>query len=143
MLFTLPIAIIGYAVIGNVGVHQNAVKYGMTFMMATGLYASVPPVLGWISNNSDGHYKRSTTTALQLAIANCGGFVTTFIYPSDEKPRYHKSHSIILGLLCYAWVAVGCNVLYCAKINRDKAAGKYDKYIGLGDDREPSFKMVL
>lgn len=35
------------------------------------------------------------------------------------------------------------NVLYCAKINRDKAAGKYDKYAGLGDDREPSFKMVL
>lgn len=35
------------------------------------------------------------------------------------------------------------NVLYCAKINRDKAKGKYDKYIGYGDDREPSFKLVL
>jgi hypothetical protein len=143
MLFTLPIAIIGYAVIGNVGTHQNSVKYGMTFLMATGMYASVPPVLGWISNNSAGHYKRATTTALQLAIANCGGFVTAYIYPSSQKPQYHQSHSIVLGLLCYAWVAVACNVLYCAKINRDKAAGKYDKYIGLGDDREPDFKMVL
>ena len=36
-----------------------------------------------------------------------------------------------------------CNVLYCAKVNRDKATGKYNKYIGLGDDREPDFKMVL
>ena len=35
------------------------------------------------------------------------------------------------------------NVLYCAKSNRDKAKGKYDKYIGYGDDREPSFKLVL
>ena len=35
------------------------------------------------------------------------------------------------------------NVLYCAKINRDKAKGKYDKYIGYGDDRDPSFKLVL
>jgi hypothetical protein len=35
------------------------------------------------------------------------------------------------------------NVLYCVKVNRDKATGKYDKYAGLGDDREPSFKMVL
>jgi len=35
------------------------------------------------------------------------------------------------------------NVLLCAKINRDKAAGKYDKHIGCGDDREPSFKLVL
>ena len=105
ILFTLPIAIVGYASIANVGLHANAVKYGMTFLMATGLYASVPPVLSWISNNSAGHYKRATTTAMQLAIANCGGFVTTFIYPSSEKPQYKESHEIILGLLCYAWVA--------------------------------------
>lgn len=35
------------------------------------------------------------------------------------------------------------NVLYCGKINRDKAQGKYDKYIGYGDDRDPEFKMIL
>jgi len=29
------------------------------------------------------------------------------------------------------------------KINKDKAQGKYDKYISYGDDREPSFKLVL
>lgn len=74
MLFTLVPAIIGYAGIANV--HSSKVKYGMTFLMATGLYSSVPPVLVWISNNSAGHYKRATATALQLAIANCGGFVT-------------------------------------------------------------------
>lgn len=73
MLFTLPLAIIGYAVIANA--HSVKVKYGMTFLMATGLYSAVPCVLGWISNNSAGHYKRATTTAAQLAIANSGGFV--------------------------------------------------------------------
>lgn len=141
MLFTLPIAIIGYAVIANVT--NSTVKYGMTFMMATGLYASVPPVLVWNSNNSAGHYKRATTTALQLAIANCGGFVTTFIYPKTEAPSYHKSHTIVMGLLCYAWVGVALNVLYCAKINRDKRNGKYAQYEGYGDDRDPEFKLVL
>jgi hypothetical protein len=35
------------------------------------------------------------------------------------------------------------NVLVCRKINRDKASGKYDKYVGYGDDRDPSFKLVL
>lgn len=35
------------------------------------------------------------------------------------------------------------NVLYCAKINRDKAKGLYDKYSGYGDDREPAFRMVM
>lgn len=101
MLCTLPIAIIGYAVIANTT--NPHVKYGMTFLMATGLYSSVPPVLGWLSNNSAGHYKRATTSALQLAIANCGGFVTVFVYPKSQGPQYHKGHTIILGLLVAGW----------------------------------------
>lgn len=36
-----------------------------------------------------------------------------------------------------------CNVLYCAKINRDKTDGKYDQYAGYNDDRNPGFKLVL
>ncbi|KAI3319484.1 MFS general substrate transporter [Xylariaceae sp. AK1471] len=141
MLFTLPVAIIGYAVIANT--HITSVKYGMTFLMATGLYSSVPPVLGWLSNNSAGHYKRATTSALQLAIANAGGFVAVFIYPKREGPQYHKGHTVVLSLLTTGWFLVLCNVLYCWKINRDKANGKYDKYIGYNDDRDPSFKLVL
>jgi MFS family permease len=105
MLFSLPVAIVGYAAISRLSDSNPNAKYGMVFLMATGLYASVPPILVWISNNSAGHYKRATTTAAQLAIANCGGFVTAFIYPNDQKPGYRKSHEIVLGLLCYAWLA--------------------------------------
>jgi hypothetical protein len=102
MLLTLPVAIIGYGVISQ---SQNAkVQYGMTFLMATGMYASVPCILSWNSNNSAGHYKRATTSALQLAIANCGGFVASFIYKKKEAPQFKRSHSIILGLLCAAWL---------------------------------------
>jgi Major Facilitator Superfamily len=103
MLFVLIPAIIGYAVIANIGVDHPKVKYGMTFMMATGMYASVPCVLVWNSNNCAGHYKRATTTALQLAIANSGGFVSTFIYPSSDKPGFHKGHTVVLGLLVFSW----------------------------------------
>ncbi|RDW67603.1 MFS general substrate transporter-69 [Coleophoma cylindrospora] len=143
MLFTLIPAIIGYAVIANISIHHPKVKYGMTFLMATGLYSSVPCVLVWNSNNSAGHYKRATTTALQLMIANSGGFVATFIYPSKQKPQFHEGHTVILGLLVASWFLVGLNVLYCAKINRDKSRGKYAKYAGYGDDRDPEFRLVL
>ncbi|KAJ5950116.1 hypothetical protein N7454_001700 [Penicillium verhagenii] len=141
MLFTLPIAIIGYAVIANVD--SPHIQYGMTFLMATGQYASVPCILVWMSNNSAGHYKRATTSAMQLAIANCGGFVATFNYPSKDGPQFHRGHTIILGLLVFAWFMILFNVLYCAKVNRDKRNGKYDQYAGYNDDRHPEFKMVL
>jgi len=75
MLFTLPVAIIGYAVISTVA--SAHVRFGMTCLMAMGMYSSVPPVLVWNSNNSAGHYKRATTSALQLGVANCGGFVAS------------------------------------------------------------------
>ncbi|CAG8898525.1 unnamed protein product [Penicillium egyptiacum] len=141
MLFTLPIAIIGYAAIANID--SPRVQYGMTFLMATGQYASVPCILVWLSNNSAGHYKRATTSALQLAIANAGGFLSTFNYPSRDGPLFHRGHTIVLGLLVFAWFMILLNVLYCAKINRDKRKGKYDQYAGYNDDRNPEFMMVL
>ncbi|KAK4247142.1 major facilitator superfamily domain-containing protein [Corynascus novoguineensis] len=141
MLVTLPISIAGYATIANVESAQ--VRFAMTCLMAIGMYASVPPVLVWNSNNSAGHYKRATTSALQLAVANCGGFVATFVYPSHEGPLYHKGHTICLALLVYAWFAILANVLWCAKINKDKRNGKYAQYEGSGDDRDPKFIMVL
>jgi hypothetical protein len=103
MLFTLIPAIIGYAVIANISVLHPKVKYGMTFLMAIGMYASVPPVLVWNSNNSAGHYKRATTSALQLMIGNSGGFVATFIYPTADGPQFHRGHTVILGLLVASW----------------------------------------
>ncbi|RYP65893.1 hypothetical protein DL771_008077 [Monosporascus sp. 5C6A] len=143
MLCTMPIAIIGYAVIANIHEDHPKAKYGMTIMMATGVYSSVPPVLAWLSNNSAGHYKRATAAALQLAIANCGGILSVFLYPDADGPVFHRGHSVILGLLVTGWFLILTNVIVCMKINREKAQGKYDKYIGYGDDREPSFKLVL
>lgn len=75
MLFVLPIAIVGYAVIANV--KDPHTRFAMTCLMAIGMYCSVPPVLVWNANNSAGHYKRATTSALQLAVANAGGFVAS------------------------------------------------------------------
>ncbi|KAH7406837.1 major facilitator superfamily domain-containing protein [Phaeosphaeria sp. MPI-PUGE-AT-0046c] len=141
MLCTLPVAIIGYGVISQTT--NPKVQYGMTFLMATGMYSSVPCILSWNSNNSAGHYKRATTSALQLAIANAGGFVASFVYKKKEAPQFKKSHSIMLGLLCAAWLLIAANVLWVAKINKDKRSGKYAQFEGTGDDRDPEFKMVL
>ncbi|KAK4174291.1 major facilitator superfamily domain-containing protein [Triangularia setosa] len=143
MLFTVPVAIVGYAVIANISDAHPKVKYGMTIMMATGVYSSVPPNLAWLANNSAGHYKRATAAALQLAIANCGGILSVFLYPDADGPMFHRGHTIILGLLVAAWFLILANVLVCVKINKDKAHGKYDGFADCGDDRDPTFKLVL
>jgi hypothetical protein len=101
-LFALPLGVIGYAVIARV--ESNSVKYRMTFLMGVGIYSSVPPILVWLLNNSAGHYKRATSGAMQLVLANFGGIVAAFLYPNSEKPLYYKSHNVAMGCLLAAWV---------------------------------------
>ena len=94
-------------------------------------YPCGPCILSILPNNSAGHYKKATTVALQLALANCGyvagiarcrrsfsrnlflvvsGFVATFVYDSSQAPTYIRGHSIVLGFVCVAWLAMFCNV---------------------------------
>ncbi|KAL8279673.1 hypothetical protein RQP46_007986 [Phenoliferia psychrophenolica] len=141
MLCCLPIAIAGYALIRTS--RDNNVRYGALFMMCSGFFTSVPCVMVWLSNNIAGHYKRATATSLQLTIANFAGFVATFIYPSREGPNYVRGHTIVLSLLCTAWVLTATNVAYCAYQNKRKAEGKCEEFRGDGSDRDPAFKYIL
>jgi hypothetical protein len=141
MLAFLPLSIAGYAIIANTT--SNQTKYGALFLMAAGLYPSVPPVLVWLSNNYTNHYTRATAIGLQLAIANCGGFPATFVYQASEAPVYKKAHTIIMAMLAAAWVLVACKCAYLRYINSRKAAGKFDQHRGCGDDRDPEFRYII
>ncbi|KAI0702850.1 MFS general substrate transporter [Cytidiella melzeri] len=154
MLMLLPIAIVGYII--AVAAKTNLQRYIAVHLMATGLYPCGPCILSILPNNTAGHYKRATTIALQLAIANCGGFVATFAYTPDQAPAYKTGHSIALAFVCLAWVFVGLNVAYCMYENKARADGRrdsnVDKYQELWDsgktrapigDRSPAFKFTL
>lgn len=101
-LFPLGLAIIGYGVMANST--NLKIKYAMTFLMASGLYPSVPPILGWLANNSAGHYKRATTSAMLLVISNCGAFLAVFSYPKSQEPQYREGHLVMFGLLIASWI---------------------------------------
>ncbi|KAI1789554.1 MFS general substrate transporter [Ganoderma leucocontextum] len=135
---------------------DNAQRYAAVFLMATGIYPCGPCILSILPNNSAGHYKKATTVALQLALANCGGFVATFIYDSSQAPTYIRGHSVTLGFVCLAWIAMLCNVMYCVWENKARAEGRrhgnLTKYQELWDsgktrapigDRHPDFRFTL
>ncbi|KAJ3741154.1 MFS transporter [Lentinula detonsa] len=154
ILICLPIAIVGYII--AITAKTNTGRYAAVFLMATGVYPSGPSILSILPNNSNGHYKRATTTALQLAIANCGGFVATFAYTPDQAPRYIRGHTISLCFLILAWVLIVANVSYCLWENKARAEGRRQhnitQYQELWDsgktrapigDRHPDFRFTL
>ncbi|KAF9268133.1 MFS transporter [Marasmius fiardii PR-910] len=154
ILICLPMAIVGYIVM--IVAKSNEARYAAVFLMAAGVYPSGPCILSILPNNSSGHYKKATTTALQLAIANCGGFVATFAYTKDQSPQYIKGHSIALAFLCLAWILILVNVLYCTWENKAREEGRREKnlvrYRELWEsgmtrapigDRHPDFRFTL
>ncbi|KAI0068665.1 MFS transporter [Artomyces pyxidatus] len=154
ILICLPVTIAGYIL--AIAATTNEARYAAVFLIATGLYPSAPCILSILPNNSGGHYKKATTVALQLAIANTGGFVATFAYTPDQAPRYVRGHSIILAFVCMAWIMVAANVVYCMRENKARAAGRrqhnIDAYNDLWEsgrtrapigDRHPDFRFTL
>jgi MFS family permease len=154
ILICLPLAIVGYIL--AIVAKTNGVRYIAVFFMAAGIYPSGPCILSILPNNTAGHYKKATTTALQLAIANCGGFVATWAYTSDQKPKYIRGHTISLAFMCLAWILVAANVAYCKWENRARRLGRregnIEKYRELYEsgktrapigDRHPDFRFTL
>jgi len=154
ILICLPFAIAGYIL--AIAASTNAQRYGAVFLIAAGIYPSGPAILSILPNNGSGYYKRATTTALQLAVANSGGFIATNIYTTDQAPDYIRGHSIVLGFLILAWILMAINVWYCIRENKARAEGRrqgnitaYEEQWNSGKtrapigDRHPNFRFTL
>ncbi|KAH9918200.1 MFS general substrate transporter [Epithele typhae] len=154
ILMFLPICMAGYIL--AIAATNNTQRYAAVFLIAAGIYPCGPCILSILPNNSAGHYKKATTVAFQLALANCGGFVATFIYDSSQAPTYIRGHSITLGFVIMAWFAMAANVLYCVWENKARADGRREdnlrKYQELWEagktrapigDRHPQFRFTL
>lgn len=123
------------ATIGAVGFLASAVlpaesysaRYGCLIVAASGAFACIPPLLGWLSSNIFATAAVGLAIALNIGLGGAPGqIVGVFIYKPDEaKTGYPTGHWVNAALLFM--VAVGCVMLrlYYGWRNRKllKAAG--------------------
>ncbi|PFH50852.1 hypothetical protein AMATHDRAFT_192456 [Amanita thiersii Skay4041] len=155
ILVCLPLTIVGYII--SIAAQTNKARYAAVFLIAAGIYPSGPCMLSILANNTSGHYKRATATALQTTIANLSGFLATFAYtPVDQAPEYIRGHSIALAFVIFAWIMVAANVTYCMWENKARREGRRDYHITKYEklrvsgktrapigDRHPGFMFTL
>lgn len=154
ILMCLPLPIAGYIL--AIRATNDYARYAAVFLMAAGIYPSGPCILSILPNNTSGHYKKATTTAMQLAVANAAGFLATFAYTEDQAPQYIKGHTIALSFVVLAWVLIAANVCYCLWENKARRDGKRQDNIRLYlelraagktqapiSDRHPDFRFTL
>ncbi|OZJ05168.1 hypothetical protein BZG36_02218 [Bifiguratus adelaidae] len=87
-------------------------RYFGLMVAGGGTYATVPPVMAWITNNKDGDVAVASAVAIVSSMANFGALVTTFAlysgWPADA-PLYIGSNMInggamLLTALAAAWL---------------------------------------
>ncbi|KAG6001239.1 hypothetical protein E4U43_001375 [Claviceps pusilla] len=101
--------------------HYYTQRYGCLILAASGSFACIPPLLGWLSSNLH------TTAAIGLAIAvnvsmgAPGQIVGVWIYKAKEaKQGYPTGHWVNAGLLLF--VCVGCVLMHMYYVGRNRAA---------------------
>lgn len=114
------IAAIGYILL-ICAVSKNVDYFGL-FLAAMGVYPLVPVIMAWGTNNAGGSLKKSVATAIIVSVGNCGGIVSSFIYPKEDKPRYIKGHAICIAYLGVTILCAAIMWVYCAWANKAKAA---------------------
>lgn len=144
------VSIIGYAVLlaPSTAVSSH-VRYMAVFFVAAGAHSTHPITLGWLANNVSGHYKRAVSTAIQISLGNCAGFIGSNIFVNAAAPAYTLGYAISLGLMCMTIATATAFVLGLRAENRKRDRGERDERLALpkeevanlGDDH-PSFRFT-
>ncbi|KAJ7607479.1 major facilitator superfamily domain-containing protein, partial [Roridomyces roridus] len=115
------------ALIGAAGFIASAVlpptaylpRYGCLIVAASGSFACIPPLLGWLSSNVYTTSAAGLAIALNISFGAPGQIVGVWIHKANEAKRgYPTGHWMNAGLLLF--VAVGCVLLwvYYRRLNR-------------------------
>lgn len=92
-------------------VDAYAQRYGCLIVAASGAFACIPPLLGWLSSNTYGTAAVGLAIALNVGLGGATGQIAgVWIYKADEAKRgYPTGHWTNAALLLM--VAVGCGLL--------------------------------
>lgn len=104
-----------FSTVGAVGFMASALlppsayaqRYGCLIVAASGAFACIPPLLGWLSSNMHTTAAAGLAIALNISFGAPGQIVGVWIYKADEAARgYPTGHWTNAALLFF--VAVGC-----------------------------------
>ncbi|KAK6542242.1 hypothetical protein TWF694_006205 [Orbilia ellipsospora] len=91
------IAVGGYAIL--IGSKNYKLSYAATYLAAMGVYPCVANTISWISNNTEGVYKRGFVLGLVIGWGNINGVMSSNVYQGRDSPWYRTGHTVIFAYL--------------------------------------------
>ncbi|TAQ90331.1 hypothetical protein B7494_g1359 [Chlorociboria aeruginascens] len=142
------LGVIGFAM--ELGSHSPHVKYAGTFLGALGIYPSIANTISWVSNNTEGVYKRGIVLGFVIGWGNINGIVSSNIF--FAAPEYTVGHATIMAYMIV--FLFGGSILYTILLRRENAArlarkrdhwveGKNEEETEKLGDKRPDFLYTI
>ena len=100
------LTVIGFVVLICQEHVPKGARYAALYFVEAGSYVSLSLLWSMMANNVSGKYKTAIATGLQTGFGNCGGIITSLIFPVTEAPLYRRGFAVSLALLVMAAVRV-------------------------------------
>ncbi|KKP07849.1 major facilitator superfamily transporter [Trichoderma harzianum] len=114
---------------------KPGVIYFANFLVASGLFPTIPGIVCWISNNWAGQWKRSIGMALEFTLGNMiGGVVGSNIFLSREAPEFRTAY-LVLALFFSAGIVTAIAQL-CLLLWANRADERLIESIPAGDRQQ-------
>ncbi|TVY45874.1 putative transporter [Lachnellula occidentalis] len=132
-IFVSLIGVVGFGLL--LGSHKPHIKYAGTFLGALGIYPCIANTISWVSNNTEGVYKRGIVLGFVIGWGNLNGVVSSNIF--FKSPQYTVGHATIMGYMVGCLV-VGSTVMHflLERENAARRAGKRDHWVQGKTERE-------
>lgn len=81
-------AAIMFAILGGLPDGHYTARYVILILANSGAFASIPPLLGWLSANSRNTTAAAITIPINVSFGGIGQIIGVWIYKADEAPKY-------------------------------------------------------
>ena len=78
-MFSLSVALLGFILMVTLNDRGKGALYVSSCIAWCGVFSALPLLLSWLTNNIDGHTKKSIAIAFVLAMGQIGGIILPLV----------------------------------------------------------------
>ncbi|KAJ7132186.1 MFS general substrate transporter [Mycena epipterygia] len=135
------VGVVGYTLLlATDAATQPAVGYAGCVIAAAGIFPAIPIMLAWSAGNAGGSLSKAVIIALISMVGNLGGICASFVYRTQDTPRFRLGHSVTIGFLCMAFVGSSFATILYRRLNQEKERACAENNITL--DRKVKFSLL-
>ncbi|EXM09654.1 major facilitator superfamily domain-containing protein [Fusarium oxysporum II5] len=130
------ITMAGLGLILLIAVRHSGVRYFGCFLLASGIFPSIPQGIAWNSNNIGGSLKRGVGIAMNVSCGNFGGIIASYLFMTKDAPRYFPGFGTLLGCQVMALILSIWMAIYLRRENARRDATHKDPSLYTEDEKQ-------